>query len=71
MSHLLKTTGGQRGRIIRASNLPASESASVAIPAGPGHRQTEVNLIREGDIIREIEVTCSCGEVLHLICEYD
>ena len=63
---------GGRGRVIRQSDLSdPSESGSVSIPTGVEHQQTQVNLIREGDVIREIEVTCSCGEVLRLNCLYD
>jgi hypothetical protein len=64
-------SGLARGRVIRGSTLASDDLSSVAIPAGPGHQQTEVHLIREGDIVREIEVTCSCGEVLRLLCQYD
>ncbi|MFP6766204.1 MAG: hypothetical protein VB858_21405 [Planctomycetaceae bacterium] len=63
---------GGRGRVIRQSDLSNPlEPDSVSIPTGVEHQQTQVNLIREGDVIREIEVTCSCGEVLRLNCQYD
>lgn len=66
-----QTSGPTRSRVIRGTAINTSEPRSVVIPTGAGHQQTEVNLIREGDVVREIEVTCSCGEILRLICQYD
>jgi len=31
----------------------------------------KVNLHKEGDIIRTIEVICSCGNRINIICEYE
>jgi hypothetical protein len=30
-----------------------------------------IELVREGDVIRAIEVTCSCGEKIRLHCVYE
>jgi hypothetical protein len=29
-----------------------------------------VTLIKEGDTVKSIEIHCTCGEVIHLDCEY-
>lgn len=65
------TGSSTRGRVIRGSAVQNSGTSSIAIPAGADHRKTEVHLIREGEIVREIEVTCSCGEILRLHCQYE
>ncbi|VTT97908.1 unnamed protein product [Gemmataceae bacterium] len=35
--------------------------------AGPGPK---VELVREGGVVRAIEVVCSCGERITIQCEY-
>jgi hypothetical protein len=32
--------------------------------------QPKVHLEREGDRITRIEITCSCGQILELKCQY-
>jgi hypothetical protein len=32
--------------------------------------EPRIELIREGDLIRAIDVTCSCGKRIRLVCEY-
>ena len=46
-------------------------TARVMIPAkNNGHQEPDVRLIKDGDIIRAIEVTCGCGKQIRLVCEY-
>jgi hypothetical protein len=48
----------------------AGETARVPIP---GHSVAEprIQVIREGDEVRAIEITCSCGQKVRLRCVYD
>lgn len=44
----------------------------VVVPV-PGHEQCEqptIELIREGSIVRAIDITCPCGRRLRVLCEY-
>lgn len=33
--------------------------------------QHKVELIREGDVVKAIDVTCSCGETMRIWCSYE
>jgi hypothetical protein len=46
--------------------VPQEEAAPVAHPAG----EPQVTLVREGEIVQAIEVTCSCGRKMRLRCVY-
>jgi hypothetical protein len=36
----------------------------------PCREKPQISIIKEGDTVRAIEVTCSCGEKIRLECEY-
>lgn len=42
----------------------------ISVPQQGGAGNSGVRLEREGDLVRAIEVTCSCGEQIRLICDY-
>jgi hypothetical protein len=42
----------------------------IAVPHGGSHDSMQVQLIREGSVVRAIEITCSCGQQLRLDCQY-
>jgi len=52
------------------------EMVHVIIPQervdGPAHSagEPQVTLVREGDVIQAIEVTCTCGRKVRLRCVY-
>ena len=46
-------------------------SARVRIPAQGTAAAPIVDLVREGDVIRAIDVTCVCGSKLRLVCDYE
>ena len=47
-----------------------AESARIGVPrCGPADTP-RINLIREGDVVTCIEVTCSCGKQTRLHCVY-
>lgn len=50
--------------------LPSGKNPKVRIPAGGASDEPRIELIREGDLIRAIEVTCSCGKRIRIVCEY-
>ncbi len=52
------------------------EAVRVAIPTGettaspPASGEPHIELIREGDVVQAIEVTCTCGRKIRLRCAY-
>jgi hypothetical protein len=46
------------------------ESTRVVIPGQETPGQPQVELIREGDVIRAIEIVCGCGQRIRLLCNY-
>ncbi len=46
------------------------EHAAVPIPAETKSREPKIELIRENDVIRAIDVTCACGQKIRLACDY-
>jgi hypothetical protein len=67
---------------VRTSHVPATavvpgsrvHSVNEAIrigPTKPGAKAPRVELIRENDIVRALEITCSCGERIVVRCDYD
>lgn len=60
------------GPVVRAARVRvAGEAVRVGAPApaaGPGG--PTVRVVREGDAVQALEVTCSCGERIRIRCEY-
>ena len=56
---------------------PSSTSPSMASPSpaspSPAHRHTNptIELVKEGDVVRAIDVTCACGQIMRLWCQYE
>lgn len=48
----------------------SGEHASVPIPAQTNSREPKIELVRENDVIRAIDVTCACGQRIRLVCDY-
>ena len=42
----------------------------ISVPAKPAPHETFVNTIRSGGRVEMIEVTCTCGEIIRLVCDY-
>jgi hypothetical protein len=47
-----------------------------AVPIGAPRRvesrgEPKIQLVREGGVIRAIEVICSCGELIRIRCDYN
>jgi hypothetical protein len=46
------------------------DAARVVIPGSQGSHEPRVEIIREGDVIKIIELTCTCGQRMRLRCDY-
>lgn len=61
---------------VRSPLVPAGsvQLSPDAFPVGPPRHvqatEPRVELVREGDIVRAIDVTCECGRQLRLRCIY-
>ncbi|AWM37377.1 hypothetical protein [Gemmata obscuriglobus] len=63
---------GGGGPVVRAARVRVTgEPVRIGAPAptGGGHEPT-VRVVREGDLIQALEVTCTCGERIRIRCEY-
>lgn len=45
------------------------EAARVIPPRPPGECEPQIDLVREGNRIRAIDIRCSCGKRIYLECE--
>jgi hypothetical protein len=64
---------GTSGRIIKAGNIAvldphAKKAAPAHVPTAK--EESRIRLIKDGDVVKTIEIHCSCGEVIRLDCEY-
>jgi hypothetical protein len=48
----------------------SGETARVVIPSHAGG-EPHIELIREGNVIQAIDVTCTCGQRIRLRCVYE
>ena len=55
--------------IIRETSAKSSRRALIGSSAT--YKQPTIELIRDGNRIEGIIVTCSCGETIKIACEYD
>jgi hypothetical protein len=51
--------------------LVAGPNARVRIPAAPPAQEPKLELVREGEVVRALDVMCSCGEKIRIVCEYE
>jgi hypothetical protein len=54
---------GQRVRL-------TGEAARVVPPRQPGDCEPTIELVRDGEQIRAIDIRCACGKRIYLQCEY-
>jgi len=54
-------------RAPHTSNLPAGINSCAVAPAGPG---PQIDVVKQGDKIIRLVVTCSCGERTEIECLY-
>jgi hypothetical protein len=59
------------GNVIPGAHVKlVPEPTRVAVPGACDGSEPTVNLIRDGDAVRAIEVICTCGKRLVLNCVY-
>lgn len=63
---------GSGGLVVPADRIRVSdEVVSIGAPhPGESRGEPKIQLVREGGVIRAIEVICSCGELIRIRCEY-
>ncbi|MCX7665320.1 MAG: hypothetical protein N2112_07235 [Gemmataceae bacterium] len=59
------------GDAIRLAEEPAIIGRPVALAKPAPKHEVKLELIREGDVVRVIELTCSCGEKHRIRCDFD
>lgn len=50
--------------------VQTTEVARVGSSHAHGSGQPTVELVRDGDVVKAIDVTCSCGEKMRIWCSY-
>jgi hypothetical protein len=48
-----------------------AEAVRVGPPRAAASAEPQVQVVRDGDLVRAIEVTCPCGACVRIVCEYD
>ena len=63
----------QAPSIIRADHVHLDPSAARIGVQREGKSRTEprIELIYDGDVVRALEVICSCGERIRIRCDYE
>ncbi|MCA9228373.1 MAG: hypothetical protein KDA47_22295 [Planctomycetales bacterium] len=56
--------------VVRGAGSQVPESHRVRINAPGALAEPRVELVRDGDQIVAIDVTCGCGQTHRLVCEY-
>ena len=68
---LVKRKQAIKSSILDSSHIVIS-SKSVCLHHGAGqiHDQIRVNVIRDGNVIKRIKISCPCGRTAELDCQY-
>lgn len=63
--------GDSGTRVIKAGSVAVLELPAVKPEPPPAQKPApHVRLIKEGDVVKSIEIQCGCGEIIRLDCEY-
>lgn len=57
-------------RIIKKEDLNL-ENRPLLVQSYRGGSATKINLKKEENIVRVIEILCSCGNKINIVCEYE
>lgn len=57
-------------RIIKKENLNL-ENSPLLVQSHRGQSPVMINLKKEENIVRVIEIICSCGNKINIVCEYE
>jgi hypothetical protein len=63
------STYSTRSVIPKQVREPVAHLPSIPIPTSHAHT-SGIHIVRAGDVITEIQVTCSCGETHSIQCGY-
>ena len=66
----IERDAANRGVISGTQVRLTGETARVVPPRQPGDCEPRIDLVRNGDQIRAIDIRCSCGKRIYLECEY-
>ena len=58
------------GKIIKAQHVTIFDPQAAKTAPADCARPPQVRLVKEGDVVKSIEIRCACGEVIKLDCEY-
>jgi hypothetical protein len=63
---------GSSSLIVPADRVRVStEAVPIGVPRrGESKGEPKIQLVRDGGVIRAIEVICSCGELIRIRCDY-
>ena len=71
MEHATSERGSLGRAVIPGTQVRVSaEAARVEPPRHPGDCEPRIDLIRDGNQIRAIDIRCGCGKRIYLECEY-
>ena len=56
--------------VIAARHVRIAEPVPASRPAEESTTDPRITLIKEGNTVKAIRVTCSCGEVIQMDCRY-
>ena len=60
------------GPVVAANRVRVAEDAVRVGPPLPADQPSgpKIQLVREDGVVRAIDVVCSCGERIRILCEY-
>jgi hypothetical protein len=57
--------------VVPAARVRVTAEAVRVGPPRAATAEPQVQVVRDGDLVRAIEVTCPCGACVRIVCEYD
>ena len=58
--------------VLRGDSVPEKrEAIQVPIPNWGSGEVPGVKVNKENEVVRSIEITCSCGKTVQIVCEYE
>jgi hypothetical protein len=59
--------------VVPGCNVTVAEASAVVVVPRPAAAGCEprIEVVRDGDVIQAIDVTCACGRKMRLRCVYD
>ncbi len=58
--------------VLRRESMPEKrEAIQVPIPNWDAGAVPGIKVNKENDVVRSIEITCSCGQTMQIVCDYE